>query len=101
MGRPVYLSDFLEYRHGPDIIHIISKEDGSRIFLGFYSMLRDREEQLIPNYQIRLVKAWRTVPEYRVKNWKERGLIAPIFPEALPQYQLKDMEERLIYEIEI
>lgn len=101
MGRPILLSDFLDYRHGPDILNIISKEDGSRIFLGYYAMLRDHEEAVIRDFSIRQVKAWRTVPEYRRKDWKETGLMAPSIPESLPQYQFADMEERLIYEIEI
>ena len=100
MGR-IVLSDYLELRQGPDIIHIKSKEDGSTLFLGFYSMLRDREELVIKNFFTRYVKSEHVTLETRHKFWKEKGLMAPLLPEVLPQYEFKDMQQKLIYEIEI
>lgn len=100
MGR-VILSDYLELRQGPDIVHIKSKEDGSTLFLGFYGMLKEREELVIKNFFTRYVKSEHVILETRHKFWREKNLLAPLMPESLPQYEFKDMQQKIIYEIEI
>lgn len=38
-------------------------------------------------------------PEIRCRNWKECGLMAPLQPEELAEYQFADMEVKLYYKI--
>ena len=41
----------------------------------------------------------RAVPEIRHRQWRERGLVAPLLPEQLPQYKFQDLMMTLYYTI--
>ena len=97
MGR-VVLEDFMEFFKGPDIVIINRKDDGSTLFRGFWSMLRENPESRIPNYPIRTIKDYRCHVEIRHKDWKEKGLEAPMLPDMTPQYSFKDLQCSLIHE---
>ena len=39
------------------------------------------------------------MPAMRAKDWKTRGLMAPIEPEQAPDYKFSDLEMKLYYKI--
>jgi hypothetical protein len=43
--------------------------------------------------------SFRIDPEIRAKDWKTRGLMAPIEPEQAPDYKFSDLEMKLYYKI--
>ena len=98
MGRMV-LEDLLNLFTGPDIIRIRQKDDDSLCYEGYWGILRDHKHWLLTPYEMRTVKEYHVAAEIRHKEWKERGLMAPMMPEEQAQYSFSDMQVNLIHEI--
>ena len=47
------------------------------------------------------MKKFSAVPELRHKEWKQRGLMAPMEPDETPDYGFSDLEMKLYYTIYI
>ena len=100
MGR-VVLDQILELLQGPDILKIMDKETGEVLFKGYKGILVQDTDDFITLYGVKPIKKYHVHCEIRNKEWARRGLVAPMLPEALPQYSFKDMQVNLIHEIEI
>ncbi len=91
------LESMLSYLKGPDIIRIKDKETGLNLYQGYKGQLHAEENFMIMN-GVKGVKEYRVRCEITHKEWRKRGLLAPMLPEALPQYQFRDMQVNLIHE---
>lgn len=100
MGK-VVLDSLLSYRKGPDIIKILDKETGDVLYKGYKGLLPGEAADFLTEAGVKYVKEYRAYPEITHKEWRKKGLIAPMLPEALPQYQFQDMRVDLIYEYQI
>lgn len=99
MGR-IVLDQLLDLLQGPDILKIVDKETGIDLYKGYKGHLRTDDEFVVLN-GIKPVKEYKVHCEIRHKEWEKLRLMAPMLPEALPQYQFKDMRVNLIHEIHI
>lgn len=69
--------------------------------------VKDFLEKITNPDRIKIVKdimeaemvSFRIDPEIRAKDWKTRGLMAPIEPEQAPDYKFSDLEMKLYYKI--
>ncbi len=69
--------------------------------------VKDFLEKITNPDRIKIVKdiletemvSFRIDPEIRAKDWKARGLMAPIEPEQAPDYKFSDLEMKLYYKI--
>ena len=74
-------------------------ENGQQEFIGFTFDLTDYSPDKWPGWKEREVKEFRCVLDITHKEWKERGLIAPLEPDKLATYQFSDLQAELYYEI--
>lgn len=81
----ITVKDFLEKITNPDRIKIVKGEEV--LFAGYPDIL---EAEMV---------SFRIDPEIRAKDWKARGLMAPIEPEQAPDYKFSDLEMKLYYKI--
>lgn len=92
MGEELKVADLLKVLTGPDRIRII--KDNTVIHTNYLSMIPEE-------YKGETVKRLRTFPEIRHKEWKERGLMAPMEPDETPKYSFSDLEMKIYYDIYI
>lgn len=65
-------------------------EDGKTLFCGWVALLsHDENEEHIKAAQ---VKRFCPRPEINHKQWKEKGLMAPLQPEETPDYYFRDLQ---------
>lgn len=93
----IRLKDFLAVLHQSDRLQII--KDGKTIYTGYLALI-------VHNPQIEaemdaVITLFRAVPEIKHKQWRERGLMAPMEPEEMPQYAFSDLQMQLYYTIYI
>lgn len=74
-------------------------KDGKTIYTGYLALI-------VHNPQIEaemdaVITLFRAVPEIKHKQWRERGLMAPMEPEEMPQYAFSDLQMQLYYTIYI
>lgn len=88
-------AEFNRFLRGPDMLRIIS--GGKELYVGYFGtmqyMVKTKEMDGME------VADFRAVPEIRHRQWKERGLDAPLLPEQLPQYCFSDLMMTLYYTI--
>ena len=92
MGEELKVADLLKVLTGPDRIRII--KDKAVIHTGYLAMLPEE-------YKAETVKRFCTFPEIRHKEWKARGLMAPMEPDETPKYSFSDLEMKIYYDIHI
>lgn len=82
----------------PDMIRIIN--DDQDVYVGYLGMMQYHKGNLskIMHQEVRL---FRCIPEIRHRNWKEKGLDAPLLPDAIPTYAYADLQSTLYYTIYI
>ena len=79
----ITVKDFLEKITNPDRIKIVKGEEV--LFAGYKgALVHEGAADLSP---------------IRAKDWKARGLMAPIEPEQAPDYKFSDLEMKLYYKI--
>ena len=78
----ITVKDFLEKITNPDRIKIVKGA-----------------ADLSPDILEAEMVSFRIDPEIRAKDWKARGLMAPIEPEQAPDYKFSDLEMKLYYKI--
>lgn len=93
----IRLKDFLAILHQSDRSQII--KDGKPIYTGYLALI-------VHNPQIEaemdaVITLFRAVPEIKHKQWRERGLMAPMEPEEMSQYAFSDLQMQLYYTIYI
>ena len=98
MGR-VVLEDLLNLLSGPDLIRIRQKDDSELCFEGYWGTLRDYKHWLITPYKLRTVHDYHVTLEVRRKDWREKGLAAPMMPEEQAQFNFSDMQVNIIHDI--
>lgn len=76
-------------------------EDGNEKFTGYTFLLTESSPELWERCKHAPVKKLDFYLDIRHKEWRERGLTAPIEPENLATYQYSDMMEELYYVIHI
>lgn len=89
----------MEMLNGSDMLRII--KDGKEIYAGYLGLMRIdslAEKETINNAT---VEQFRAVPEIRHRQWREKGLAAPLLPDELPQYKFSDLMMTLYYTIYI
>ena len=93
----IRLKDFIAVLHQSDRLQII--KGGKPIYTEYLALI-------VHNPQIEaemdaVITLFRAVPEIKHKQWRERGLMAPMEPEEMPQYAFSDLQMQLYYTIYI
>lgn len=92
------VNDFLKMITNPDRIKIVKGEEV--LFTGYKgALLYERAADILPEILESKMESFRIEPEIRAKDWKERGLMAPMQPEQTPDYKFSDLEMKLYYKI--
>lgn len=81
-----------------DKVRII--KGGQEEFTGWLALL-EMQEGIYGALREETVRKFRAVPELRHREWKERGLAAPLEPEETPEYSFSDLRMTLYYTIYI
>lgn len=90
-------AEFEKLLRGSDMLRIIQGD--KEIYTGYFGMMQYnkpgkgkpiRDEEMI---------GFRAIPEIRHRQWRARGLDAPLLPEQLPQYRFSDLMMTLYYTI--
>ena len=89
----VTVREFLNTLTGPDRAKIV--KDGKMVFLGFKAAIAEIPEEYLDAEML----LFRSEPEIRHKEWKERGLMPPLQPEETPEFSFSDLEMKLYYKI--
>lgn len=89
--QEIKVKQFLELLENSDRLRI-KDSAGNDLFVGWVAMHPEEFDEFT-------VKRFRVSPEFRVKDWKERGLAAPIEPDKAPDYQFHDLDLKLYYTI--
>ena len=84
----ITVKDFLEKITNPDRIKIVKG-----------ALVHEGAADLSPDIMEAEMVSFRIDPEIRAKDWKTRGLMAPIEPEQAPDYKFSDLEMKLYYKI--
>lgn len=90
-------TEFAPLLHGPDMLRIIRGK--KEIYKGYFGTMEHGEAEQLKEVENAEVIDFRAVPEIRHRQWKERGLDAPLLPEQLPQYKFQDLMMTLYYTI--
>lgn len=94
----ITVKDFLEKITNPDRIKIVKGEEV--LFTGYKgALVHEGAADLSPDILEAEMVSFRIDPEIRAKDWKARGLMAPIEPEQAPDYKFSDLEMKLYYKI--
>lgn len=94
----ITVKDFLEKITNPDRIKIVKGEEV--LFTGYKgALVHESAADLSPDIMEAEMVSFRIDPEIRAKDWKTRGLMAPIEPEQAPDYKFSDLEMKLYYKI--
>lgn len=78
---------------------LIIKQDKELKYSGYIAEM-DYEDKA-PELMKAEVKKLTLKPEVTHKQYKEKGLLAPVYPEDTPAYEFKDLTLRLYYVIDI
>ena len=78
---------------------LIIKQDKELKYIGYIAEM-DYEDKA-PELMKAEVKKLTLKPEVTHKQYKEKGLLAPVYPEDTPAYEFKDLTLRLYYIIDI
>lgn len=65
-------------------------EDGKVLFCGWVALLTHEEKE--DYIRSAKVKRFSTNFEIRHKNWKEKGLMAPLQPDETPNHYFRDLQ---------
>lgn len=68
-------------------------EDGKVIYCGWVALLPHHEKE--KHIKAATVKRFAAHLDIKHKNWKERGLMAPLEPEETPDYRFSDLQTSL------
>lgn len=90
-------AEFEKLLHGPDMVRII--QDKKDIFAGYYGVMQYIDAEKIAAIRGTEMIDFRAVPEIRHRQWKEKGLDAPMLTEQLPQYAFSDLMMTIYYTI--
>ena len=94
----IAVKDFLEKITNPDRIMIVKGEEV--IYIGYKgSLIHGGVTDVSPDVLEAEMVSFRIEPEIRAKDWKTRGLMAPIESEQAPDYKFSDLEMKLYYKI--
>lgn len=85
------VKDILDVLTGPDRL-VIETQSGVQRFVGWVSDYDHKDDNA-------LVRKFRMRPELCSRQWKEKGLIAPVQPDAAPDYKFQDLELKLYYTV--
>ena len=91
-GICMRVNDLVQVIENSDRLKII--KDGKVIFVNYRYFMPER-------YGTEIIKKFRSVPEFRHKEWKERDLMPPVEPEKLAEYRFADLQMSLYYTIYI
>jgi hypothetical protein len=85
------LREFLTVFSNPDRIRIV--KDDKAVYTGYLALIQHAEnlEELMDAE----VKRFSATPEIRHKEWKKRGLMAPLQPWETPEYSFADLQMSL------
>ena len=84
----ITVKDFLEKITNPDRIKIVKGEEV--LFAGYKgALVHEGAADLSPDILEAEMVSFRIDPEIRAKDWKARGLMAPIDPEQAPDYKFQ------------
>ena len=79
------------------------RKNGEDAFCGYLGTLRleaeDRKDEGLAKLIEEEVQHFAAVPEIRHRQWKDKGLIQPLLPEATPTYLFSDLQMTLYYTI--
>lgn len=73
--------------------------EGQQEFIGFIFDLTDYSPEKWQAWRQREIKKFRCTLDITHKEWRQRGLIAPLEPDKLATYQFSDLQTELYYEI--
>ena len=90
-------AEFAPLLHGPDMLRIIQGD--KEIYTGYFGTMQYDKSSKTKSIRDEEVIGFRAIPEIRHRQWKERGLDAPLLPEQLPQYSFSDLMMTLYYTI--
>lgn len=94
----ITVKSFLEKITNPDRIKIVKGEEV--LFAGYKgTLVHEGAADLLPDILEAGNGIFQNRPEIRAKDWKARGLMAPIEPEQAPDYKFSDLEMKLYYKI--
>ena len=88
---------------GKDSDRWIVYEGDEQIFIGWGVQLRDSlihtksQSELWERIKDKEVQRFNFTLDIKHREWKERGLMPPIMPDELPQYEFKDLRTELYY----
>lgn len=85
------LREFLTVFSNPDRIRII--KDNEEIYMGFLALIEHAEN--LEAHMDEEVKWFSAAPEIRHKEWRKRGLMAPLQPQETPEYSFSDLQMNL------
>ena len=91
--------ELLELIENPTSIQI--RKDEQLLYAGYLGILRGHYPEKYEQISQLQVERFRVNPEIRHRRWKELNLLAPIQPEEAPDYEFKDLQVRLYYQIEV
>lgn len=97
--------DFMERIHPSSRIRII--RDDELIFQGYQSIFIMQMQKGTDEKKVRIaeenpdVEKVKLYTEFASKKWKEKGLIPPLDPEALPEYSFSDLNLSIFFEIHL
>lgn len=94
MDEPIKVKAFLEVITDPDRLRIIDSNTKEVLTVCYAAMLPEE-------YKDKTMVRYRATPEIRHRQWKERGLDAPMEPDILANYRFSDLEMKLYYDIYI
>lgn len=77
-------AEFEKLLHGPDMLRIIQGD--KEIYTGYFGTMQYDKSSKAKSIRDEEVIGFRAIPEIRHRQWRERGLDAPLLPEQLPQY---------------
>lgn len=92
MKKEIKVKDLKAIITNPDRVRII--KDKIVIWSGWAVSLPEE-------YFEETITKFRAVPEIRHRQWKERGLMAPMEPDQMAEYSFSDLEMKLYYDIHI
>lgn len=92
------VDDLLKVLSNPDMIRIIN--DDSDVYVGYLGTMQYHKGDL-SKIMKQEVHSLQCIPEIRHRNWREKGLDAPLLPDAIPTYAYADLQSTLYYTIYI
>lgn len=94
----VNVDNLLKTLSPPDMLRIVNEDHD--IYVGYMGMMQYHDRDLSGVLR-QEVKSFRCIPEIRHRQWKEKGLDAPMRPDVTPNYAFADLQMTLYYTIYI